>query len=179
MHRVKHIILINSQSSVYIFLFQIYTGNIGSNSLYFCNNISRYVQPDFTSYSGQYSYAAEASMDSTLYIDYGAIDAYNYAMQAPEVVPNIPQKGKGSALDIKQTIFNQVDRNHDGSISRDEFLQWSQAGQQGRNVQGAAAYTNNQQSYAQSSFVNNNDSNLDITSILQQSGLTQPTNRWQ
>jgi len=37
----------------------------------------------------------------------------------------------GQHFDAAKAIFNQADVNHDGSISRDEFRQWAQAGQQG------------------------------------------------
>lgn len=87
----------------------------------------------------------------------------------------------GQQFDVSKAIFNQVDVNHDGRISRDEFQQWAQGGMQ-------QGYSNN---YQTQQTVNNYDNvqyqtnnvgqgatvldggNPDIDQILQASGLNQ------
>lgn len=74
-----------------------------------------------------------AFKDVMLNIDYGAMEAYNIGIQEPYTVPN-PQAAaghnQGRQFDPVKAIFNLVDTNHDGSISRDEFQQWAQGASQ-------------------------------------------------
>lgn len=41
---------------------------------------------------------------------------------------SLPQQQ--TRFDVAKAIFNQVDTNRDGGISRDEFRQWAQGGSQ-------------------------------------------------
>ena len=103
--------------------------------------------------------------DSGLHIDYGAIEAYNFGLQSAGDI-TAEQFTKG--FDAAKAIFRQVDANRDGSISRDEFRQWAQGGQQNFSGQTYPNYDNN---YQQTQSYGN--TNPDIASVLQQSGLAQ------
>ena len=81
--------------------------------------------------------AADDYRDGILHIDYGAIEAYNIALQSSDEFANnlVPPSGMGAGgqqphFDAAKALFNQVDLNHDGSITRDEFRQWAAGGQQ-------------------------------------------------
>ncbi len=84
----------------------------------------------------------------------------------------------GQHFDAAKAIFNQADINHDGSISRDEFRQWAQGGQQGYGGQSHTATAG-----YQTNFRGHNDGFLQaslfagadpaVANILQQSGLGQ------
>ena len=116
--------------------------------------------------------------DGMLHIDYGAIEAYNIALQSSDdFVRSLMQPsgktagGQQSRFDAAKAIFNQVDANHDGSISREEFQQWAAGGQQylqssGNNFQTTttAASTMNANSFY-------SGATDDIANILRQSGL--------
>ncbi|CAF3052263.1 unnamed protein product [Rotaria socialis] len=91
--------------------------------------------------------------------------------------------GGGQHFDIAKAIFNQADTNRDGAISREEFQQWAQAGQQ--NYGGEQSYSAGANSYQTSgtNYANVNNglypatvfdgANPDVANILQQSGLGQ------
>ncbi|CAF1645405.1 unnamed protein product [Rotaria magnacalcarata] len=91
--------------------------------------------------------------------------------------------GDGQHFDIAKAIFNQADTNRDGAISREEFQQWAQAGQQ--NYGGEQSYSAGANNYQTSgtNYANVNNglyqtslfdgANPDVANILQQSGLGQ------
>lgn len=89
----------------------------------------------------------------------------------------------GQQFDAAKAIFNQVDANHDGSISRDEFRQWAQGTQQNYGGQTYATNANYQTNYNVSGGGNANSNfyqaslfdgaDPSVANILQQSGLGQ------
>lgn len=112
-----------------------------------------------------------------LHIDYGAIEAYNIGLQSSDDFVNslvrpaeMTGGGKQPHFDPAKAIFNQVDANHDGSISREEFRQWASGGQQF-----SQSYGNNYQTTGIGSATNTDSfysgATGDIASILRQSGL--------
>ena len=91
------------------------------------------------------------------------------------------QQGAGH-FDAAKAIFNQVDTNHDGSISRDEFQQWAQGGQTAAAGAGYAHETHqyqyqqqHQQNFNQGTVLEGD--NPAIANILHQSGLGQALHR--
>lgn len=118
------------------------------------------------------AYGEYLGSDVMLNIDYGAMEAYNIAMQSADDFDVGPQPSNGQPagphFDAAKAIFNQVDVNRDGGISRDEFRQWAQ----GRQQQFAGAPpTNYADHFNQAQLFPGSSS--DIASILQQSGLGQ------
>lgn len=119
----------------------------------------------------------EQFRDDSLQIDYGAIEAYNTAMQSGDDFTGGQAPAGGQHFDVAKAIFNQVDANHDGSITRDEFRQWAQGNQQ--NVGGQTT----SQSYGNYYGANTGNTggqqqifdgaSPDVNNILQQSGLGQ------
>ena len=101
--------------------------------------------------------------------DYGAgNNAYNYS-DAQQY-----NAGAGQNFDVAKAIFNQVDANRDGGISRDEFQNWAQGGQQGYNTQtysSSASYGSAGDGVYQASLFAGADPS--VANILQQSGLGQ------
>jgi len=84
----------------------------------------------------------------------------------------------GQHFDAAKAIFNQADINHDGSISRDEFRQWAQAGQQGYGGQShtaTAGYQTNFRGHNDGFYQASLFAGADpaVANILQQSGLGQ------
>jgi hypothetical protein len=78
----------------------------------------------------------------------------------------------GQHFDAAKAVFNQVDTNHDGSISRDEFRQWAQGGQTysaAPNYQ--TGYEGGNGGFYQASLFAGADPT--VANILQQSGLGQ------
>jgi len=137
----------------------------------------QYAQAQFANQlPGQQSFhellGADAFKDVSLSIDYGAIEAYNVGMQS---AGDITAEQASGNFDVVKAMFKQVDTNRDNAISRDEFQQWAQGGQQNVSGQSYSTYqttsTNNGNNfnYAQS------QGNIDpeIANILQQSGLGQ------
>ena len=86
----------------------------------------------------------------------------------------------GQQFDVAKAMFNQADINHDGSIDRNEFHHWAEAGQQ--NAGGQSSYSGSA-TYQKNSAAGGNDgfyhaslfdgANPAIANILQQSGLGQ------
>ena len=119
----------------------------------------------------------EQFRDDSLQIDYGAIEAYNTAMQSGDDFTGGQPPAGGQRFDVAKAIFNQVDANHDGAITRDEFRQWAQGKRQ--NVGGQTT----SQSYGNSYEANTGNiggqqqvfagDSPDVANILQQSGLGQ------
>jgi len=118
-----------------------------------------------------------AGSENNAYDYGGASSSYNY-----EGASNAYNATGGQQFDVAKAIFNQVDVNHDGSISRDEFQNWAQGAQANYGGQSYATTTTaaNYQtssagyggnSFAQASILDNADPA--IASILQQSGLGQ------
>lgn len=120
-------------------------------------------------YSGQQNFnqllGTASYNDTSLNIDYGAIEAYNFGLQS---AGDITAEQFTRGFDVAKAIFKQADTNRDGSISRDEFRQWAQSGQQNYAGQG---YANHGNQYQQTQSYGNTDPN--IARILQQSGLAQ------
>jgi hypothetical protein len=82
----------------------------------------------------------------------------------------------GQQFDVSKALFNQVDVNRDGNISREEFQQWAQAGQNNyQNTASSAQYNSsmhsNSHSYQQATIFDG--ANPAVANILQQSGLGQ------
>lgn len=108
---------------------------------------------------------ADAFKDVVLNIDYSVIEAYNVGIQS---AGDITAEKLAGSFDAAKAVFNLVDTNHDGSISREEFRQWAQGGQQNSNTQSSSSY--------QTTTTN---ANPEIANILQQSGLEQAyANYW-
>jgi len=84
----------------------------------------------------------------------------------------------GQQFDVAKAIFNQADTNRDGGISREEFQQWAQGGQQNYGGQSYSGTANHQTNYANPNGNIFHASLLDganpaVANILQQSGLGQ------
>lgn len=82
--------------------------------------------------------------------------------------------GGGQNFDVVKAMFNQADTNRDGGISREEFQNWSQGGQQGYATQSyssSASYGGASNSLYQASLLAGADPS--VAQILQQSGLGQ------
>lgn len=91
----------------------------------------------------------------------------------------------GQQFDVARAIFNQVDTNHDGAISRDEFRQWADGSQQQQQNYGAQSYPaapSYQAGYGNQTSATSNSvyratlfdgANPAVANILQQSGLGQ------
>ena len=91
----------------------------------------------------------------------------------------------GQQFDVARAIFNQVDANQDGAISRDEFRQWAQGANQ-PSYAGQQSYSATANNY-QASYGNHaggpqnsvyqaalfDGANPAVANILQQSGLGQ------
>ena len=79
----------------------------------------------------------------TIYAD-GSDNSYGYGAAGGS-----DNYGGGQHFDAAKAIFNQVDANHDGSITRDEFQQWAQGGAgaagAGQQNYGGQAYSTNYQ----------------------------------
>jgi hypothetical protein len=94
----------------------------------------------------------------------GASDTYNV-------------RGGGQQFDVAKAIFNQADTNQDGSISREEFRQWAQGGEQNYGGQSYSATANygggggGTGNFYQAGLLAGADPT--VASILQQSGLGQ------
>ncbi|CAF2100659.1 unnamed protein product [Rotaria magnacalcarata] len=125
-------------------------------------------------------FGADDFKDVALNIDYGAIEAYNAGMELPDDFSAAESAGGaagggGSQFDVVKAIFNQVDTNRDGSISRQEFQQWAQQG--GQNY-GAQSHANYQAQPTATNYGNNfnhtevlDGSSPQAMNILRQSGL--------
>ncbi|CAF2046136.1 unnamed protein product [Rotaria magnacalcarata] len=125
-------------------------------------------------------FGADDFKDVALNIDYGAIEAYNAGMELPDDFSAAESAGGaagggGSQFDVVKAIFNQVDTNRDGSISRQEFQQWAQQG--GQNY-GAQSHANYQAQPTAANYGNNfnhtevlDGSSPQAMNILRQSGL--------
>ena len=100
------------------------------------------------------------------------IEAYNVGLQSAGDIT--AEQGSGG-FDVAKAIFKQADTNQDGSISREEFRHWAQAGNQPNS--GAQSYSNYQttNNYGNNFYQgqSNANTNPEINSILQQSGLAQ------
>jgi hypothetical protein len=115
--------------------------------------------------------------EMTLNIDYGAMEAYNVALQAgdnfvPAAIPSNIQSS-GHQFDVVKAMFNQVDMNQDGSISRAEFQRWAQAAQPTSNP---TSYSQHYQTVPGSAAPNSAlfaGASPEVARILQQSGLGQ------
>ena len=83
----------------------------------------------------------------------------------------------GQRFDVAKAIFNQVDVNHDGAISREEFRQWAQGNPQ--NFGGQTASQSYGNYYGASTGNPGAQQQLftgdspDVANILRQSGLGQ------
>ncbi|CAF3338731.1 unnamed protein product [Rotaria socialis] len=125
-------------------------------------------------------FGADDFKDVALNIDYGAIEAYNVGMELPDDFSAAQSAGGaagggGSQFDVAKAIFNQVDTNRDGSISRQEFQQWTQ--QSGQNY-GGQSYGDYQAQPMATNYGNNfnhtgvlDGSSPQAMNILRQSGL--------
>ena len=123
-------------------------------------------------------YGSDESRDLMLHIDYGAIEAYNAALQSSDNFGTEAAPSNGAQFNIAKAIFNQVDSNRDGFISRDEFRQWAQGAQQNYGEQNLPqSYANPYQTQTASNFVQSSvvsgAGSSDVSNILQQSGLGQ------
>ncbi|CAF3307743.1 unnamed protein product [Rotaria sp. Silwood2] len=109
---------------------------------------------------------------------------FNFNFGSTGIDSNIGGTGDifgGQQFDVAKAMFNQADTNRDGSISRDEFQQWAQGGQQnigGQSYSTTANYQTNVPSYTgsndgfyQATLFDGADPT--IANILQQSGLGQ------
>lgn len=122
----------------------------------------------------------------TIYAD-GSDNSYGYGAAGGN-----DNYGGGQHFDAAKAIFSQVDANHDGSITRDEFQQWAQGGAAGAGGQqnyGEQAYSTHYQNvgaeaanYGAAGNPSGNGpyqanildgGNPAIANILQQSGLGQ------
>ena len=122
-------------------------------------------------FANQFAQQSSTFNDSTLLIDYGVIEAYNVGLLSAH---DITAEQGSSNFDVAKAMFRQADTNQDGSISREEFVNWAQNA------------TPNPASQSYSSHGNNfNHANLfagatpDVANILQQSGLGQAYGNYQ
>lgn len=121
--------------------------------------------------SGSYDYGGAGTN-----YDYGGVSGAYNASGAQQF--NV---GGGQQFDVAKAIFNQADANRDGGISREEFRNWAQGGQQGYGAQSYSSSANYQTTNANyggagGSFYQGNllaGADPSVANILQQSGLGQ------
>jgi hypothetical protein len=117
-----------------------------------------------------------AGSENNSYDFSGANSSYNIGGTS-----NAYDINSGQQFDVAKAIFNQADTNRDGSISREEFQQWAQGGQQnygGQSYSATANYQTNTTNYGDTSgsfypaalFAGADPA---VANILQQSGLGQ------
>jgi hypothetical protein len=119
---------------------------------------------------------SDAFKDGMLNIDYGAIEAYNTALESSDQFGIEQMSMNNQRFDVSKAIFKQIDTNQAGSITQEEFRQWAQGNNQ-RNFNEQAyghAPTNNYMEIADGNAHQNPlfaGATPDIAMILQQSGL--------
>jgi hypothetical protein len=125
-----------------------------------------------------------AGGESSNYDYGGASSSYNYGGSSGGYDVSGGQSynvSSGQNFDVAKAIFNQADTNQDGGISREEFQNWAQNGQQNYGGQTYSASANYQTTTANSGNASNNfyqagllaGVDPSVANILQQSGLGQ------
>ena len=120
-----------------------------------------------------------AGGDNSSYNYAGASNNYDYGASSSAYNYNDAQQynvgaGGGQQFDVVKAMFNQADANRDGGVSRDEFQNWAQGGQQGYGAQSyssSASYGSGTDGLYQASLFAGADPS--VANILQQSGLGQ------